>query len=156
MNPVHFGSWSLPAVPQDWEVVPQHGIRRPTKKTFQSNVCFTEEPMAAGKDLAGYIEDQISALRHLMPDLQVSGPDRCSFPGCEEAQKLLLRYSLEGHTVIQGQIYVQSGASVGILTLTTIEEEIAEVRDTFDLIRRSAQYRPKPSSPAGSDKQSHD
>ncbi len=139
------GSWMLPTVPEGWEPIAQHGARRAGTDAFPSNASFVEEPLPADKQLAEYLEDQLAILRHFLPEVQVAGPRPTSFADADEARELMLRYTAaDGRRVIQAQFYVRAAGMVGVLTLTTIEEEVAKVKAAFDLIRQSARFRPAP------------
>ncbi len=148
------GSWVLPTVPEGWEPIAQHGARRAATDVFPSNASFVEEPLPADKQLAEYLEDQLAILRHFLPDVQVAGPRATSFADADEARELMLRYTAaDGRRIIQAQFYVRAGGIVGVLTLTTIEEEVAKVKAAFDLIRQSARFRPAPpQQPLSTDK----
>jgi hypothetical protein len=151
MSAVLIGSWSIPVIPEGWEAVEQNGIRRVGQESYCTNAAFVEEPLAPGKDLAGYISDQLNSLRGLVSDVQVSGPRQSQFPECDEAQQMVLRYTLDGCRIIQGQVYVLRNETVGVLTYTTVEEEIDAFRSVFNIISGSARFCPRP--PAAPDKE---
>ncbi|MBP6874718.1 MAG: DcrB-related protein [Candidatus Eisenbacteria bacterium] len=151
MTTVRIGGWLLPVVPKGWDLIESHGIRRTGKGVFPSNASFTEEPLPGGKDLAGYVQDQVTALRGMIPEVEVAEQGPSTFPDSDEALQLVLRFGVEGRPIVQRQVYVRRGDMIGILTLTTTEDDFKTVRDTFDRMRESVRYCPEPSSHASAE-----
>ena len=143
---LQIGNWRLEDVPAGWEFVPQTGLFRREAKSFPSSVSFVEEPLPEGQELESYVQSQLIVARHYMPEIEVIGPQPSSFPETDEALKLLIRHKTDnGNNLIQGQIYVRCGKAVGILTCTTIQEQLTEVQPAFDLICKSSRFRCTPS-----------
>jgi hypothetical protein len=143
MTQTVIGSWSLPLIPPGWEFIPQVGARFTESQLFPSNVTAVEEPMAEEQDLASYAKNQVLLIQRFFPEAQVVGPQPAAFPESEEAQELMVSFNADdGRRVIQAQFYVRVGNMVGVLTFTTIQEEIANMKTAFEQIRKSARFRP--------------
>jgi len=133
--PLKIGSWLVGAIPAEWEILPDHGVRRAGQRVFPSTVVVTEEKLPEGMDLQKYIANQIVVMQHVLPEPNIQGPDRFTFPEVDEAQRLAVKYkSKDGRSVVQMQIYTGSAGLVGIVTFTTVEEELSGVSGAFRTI----------------------
>lgn len=138
---LQIGGWSVGAIPAEWEVVPNYGLRRTGEQAFPSTVVLTEEKLPEGMNLPGYIKNQIEIIKRLLPDPEINGPDRFSFPEVDEAQKLAVAYkSQDGRSVVQTQIYAGAAGTVGIVTFTTIEPEVSKVAGAFRAIGSALRF----------------
>ena len=151
MSTARIGGWLLPVVPKDWELIEPHGIRRTGKGIFPSNASFTEEPLPGGKDLASYVQDQVAGLRRMISEVVVVEQSPSAFPDSDDAQQLVMRFHVEGRPIVQRQMYVFRGGMIGILTLTTTEQDVETVRGAFDRMRESARYCPESSLPVATE-----
>jgi hypothetical protein len=134
-QPLKIGSWSVRTIPAGWDVVPNYGLRSAAENTFPSTVVLTEEKLPEGMTLPGYVANSIEIIRRLLPEPKIKGPDPFSFPEAEEAQQLAVAYeSKDDRSVVQRQIYAGAAGVVGIVTFTTIEEEMSNVSGAFRAI----------------------
>jgi len=139
---LHIGGWSLSVVPSGWELVEQQGIRRAGKDIFPSNVVVTEEQLPQDKTLQQYVDSQVFLMHQVIPQakLQAAGP--ATIRGAGEAFALEIRFpSDDGRLVVQRQVYARAGRSVGILTFTTLEEELLTIRHVLDSILSGVTFR---------------
>ena len=135
-NPgLRIGGWSLGSVPWGWELLEQQGIRRAGKDVFPSNAVVTEEPLPQDKTLRQYIDSQVFLMDQVIPEVKHGAAARATIRGAAEAFALEIRFpSDDGRLVVQRQVYARAGRSVGILTFTTLEEELPMIRPVFDSI----------------------
>ena len=134
-QPLKIGSWSVRTIPAGWEVVPNYGLRSVAENTFPSTVVVTEEKLPEEMTLQAYVANSVEIIRRLLPEPKIKGPDRFSFPEVEEAQQLAVAYrSKDDRAVVQRQIYAGAAGVVGIVTFTTVEEEMANVSGAFRAI----------------------
>jgi hypothetical protein len=129
------GGWSLGSVPSGWELLEQLGLRRAGKDIFPSNAVVTEEPLPQDKTLQQYIDSQVFLMHQVIPEVKLAAGVRATIRGAAEAFALEIRFpSDDGRPVAQRQVYARAGRSVGILTFTTLEEELPMIRPVFDSI----------------------
>jgi hypothetical protein len=135
-NPgLQIGGWSLGSVPWGWELLEQQGIRRAGKDIFPSNAVVTEEPLPQDKTLKQYIESQVFLMHQVIPEVKLEAAVRATIRGAAEAFALEVRFpSEDGRSVAQRQVYARAGRSVGILTFTTLEQELPMIQPVFDSI----------------------
>jgi len=136
-----FGHWDVSFLPAGWEFVPNWGLRRNEGDVFTSNVSLVEEQLLEGQDLQTYVECQMMILRRHVSDARVNGPEASIFPGADEALKTVIHYkALDGLPIVQHQIYARRRRSVGVLTCTTIEDQIRFVQPAFDSICKATHF----------------
>jgi hypothetical protein len=138
---IKFGNWLLTAIPSGWEAVPELGLRRGDKDSFPSNLVLTEEKMAGGMTLLSYVKDQQQIMERLLPQPVIVGPVQFLLRGEDTGQEISVSYkSNEQRLVVQSQIYVSAYDLVGIATFTTVQEELAQVRETFRTLREALSF----------------
>lgn len=129
------GGWSLAIIPPGWELLEQQGLRRAGKDIFPSNAVVTEEQLPQDKTLRQYMDSQVFLMHQVIPQVKVEGAVPATIRGAAEAFALEVRFpSDDGRPVAQRQVYARAGRSVGILTFTTLEEELPMIRPVFDSI----------------------
>jgi len=139
-----FGDWILAQVPADWELVEGIGIKTLGPGGFYTNLAFTAEMLQPGQSLVEYIQIQIAHLQRLMPTAKTEPAEPDFFDDVDEARGLLIHLpTQEGNVVCQKQTYVQSGARVGILTLTTFEGSLTDAQKRLSSGLRDIRFRPK-------------
>jgi hypothetical protein len=138
---IQIGSWSIAAVPAEWEVVPDCGLRRTGANVFPSTVIVTEEVLPGGMTLERYVTNSIEIMRRLLPEPSIKGPDGFSFPDVDQAQRLEIAYqSKDERSVVQRQIYALAAGQVGIVTFTTVAEDVSNVSGAFRTIGGSLRF----------------
>jgi hypothetical protein len=135
-----FQGWAFAAVPEGWELLQEHGFRRVAPGQFPTNVVATAETQLQVASLKDYIDSQIVVLGRYLKDLTSEVSSVSPLPSCDEALTLGLHHTADdGRLVGQRQFYVRRGACVGILTLTSLQEELTSVLPVFEsLIARAS------------------
>jgi hypothetical protein len=140
----------MTAVPAEWEVVPNCGLRRTGENIFPSTVVVTEEVLPDGMTLERYVANSIEIMQRLLPEPNIKGPDAFAFPEVEAAQRLEIAYkSSDDRSVIQRQIYTLAAGIVGIVTFTTVAEESSNVSGAFRMIGGGLRFAKKDSAQPG-------
>jgi len=137
----------MAAVPNEWEVVPNCGVRRTGENVFPSTVVVTEEVLPEGMTLQRYVTNSIGIMRRLLTEPNIKGPDAFAFPDVEQAQRLDVAYkSNDERSVVQRQIYTLAAGQVGIVTFTTVAEEASSVLGAFRMIGGGLRFATKDSA----------
>lgn len=111
-----------------------------------SNVYLREDQLLAGNRLELYIRAQITIMKRTFMDPMIAGPAPSEFPGAEEAAMLMLRHRpMHQVSVFQVQHYVRIANWIGIVTLTTLESELLQVRPDFDQFMKLLRIEPQQS-----------
>ena len=126
------GSWRFGLIPLGWSPAEGFGIQLDSKEGFPSSVVATEEQLFEGGTLAQYVEAQVTMLRQYLrePSFEAALPP--SIPGADETVALDVRFQTkEGEAIFYGRVYARAGNSVGTLTLTALEKDLAAARKAF-------------------------
>lgn len=150
-SPLQIGSWQIGTIPEGWEILPGHGLRRAAPNVFPSTVVMVEEPLPEGLTLETYVANQVQVIRALLPHSNIKGPSPTALPQIESAQKLGVFYqSQDGRAVVQTQLYTASSGQVGVVTFTTLEDEFAQIGGAFQAIGSGLKFQKAPEpAPAG-------
>jgi pSer/pThr/pTyr-binding forkhead associated (FHA) protein len=140
---IKIGGWTLPTLPAGWIEAGEYGIQRNTPDGFPSNVVATDEPLGAALSLQEYVDSQLTMLRQYLrkPQIDVTIPPKIQ--GAEESIAMEIRYETkDGQGVYYRRIYVRTGRTVGVLALTTLQSELAQIRPVFDSILSAVRFNP--------------
>jgi len=140
---IKIGGWTLTTLPAGWIEAGEYGIQRNTPDGFPSNVVATDEPLGAALSLQEYVDSQLTMLRQYLrkPQIDVTIPPKIQ--GAEESVAMEIRYETkDGQGVYYRRIYVRSGRTVGVLALTTLQSELAQIRPVFDSILSAVRFNP--------------
>jgi predicted component of type VI protein secretion system len=140
---IKIGGWTLTTLPVGWVEAGDYGIQRNTSDGFPSNVVATEEPLGASLSLREYVDSQLSMLRQYLrkPQIDVAHPPKIQ--GAEESIAMEIRYETkDGQGVYYGRIYVRAGRTVGVIALTTLQSDLAQIKPVFDSILSAARFNP--------------
>ena len=99
---------------------------------------------------------QVKLIQHTLNEPKIAGPQPTTFPGSDEARLMLVRHTPPGiEPVIHVQTYVRIGTWVGIITLTSSEDQLRAVRPYSDqfvqglhILPQDPQLAPPQSPPA--------
>ncbi len=139
------GRWIIPGIPYGWTWVPEFGIQKRSEGVVPSNVYLREDQLLAGDRLELYIRAQITIMKRTFMEPMIAGPVPAEFPEAAEAAMLMLKHRpMHQVTVFQVQHYVRSGKWIGIVTLTTLESELLQVRPDFDQFMKALRIEPEP------------
>jgi hypothetical protein len=123
--------WSFPAAPAEWQVQEGYGLQQSGHEEFPSSVAASEE-LLGGITLQQFVESQISTLRGYLrdPKIEPTMPPRVG--GADESMAVDVRHSTkDGRELVYRRIYARSGASVGVLTVTTLAADFPQVLQTL-------------------------
>ncbi|MGH9742756.1 MAG: FHA domain-containing protein [Candidatus Acidiferrum sp.] len=132
--------WSFPSAPADWQVQEGFGLQQMGHEDFPASVAASEE-FLGGITLQQFVESQISILRGYLrdPKIEPTMPPRVS--GAEESMAMDVRHSTkDGRELLYRRIYVRSGTSVGVLTVTTLASDFAEVMQSLKTLLDGAAF----------------
>jgi predicted component of type VI protein secretion system len=129
------GSWSFRSVPDGWEPLEGIGMRRSAADAFPLNAIASQDQLQADKTLSQYVDSQKELLGQFLPQPRFETAAPVKVSGAEETAALVIRHkSDDGRPVAQRQIYARRGKLVGVLTFTTLENELVNVQPVFDSI----------------------
>jgi hypothetical protein len=129
---LRIGRWEVCLVPHGWVYVPDFGIRKAEEGVVPSNITVNQDTLLSGDKLSLYLDAQITLMKNTFKEPAIAGPRPSEFAGADEAMLLMAKHgSLNGYTVVQVQTYVRCAKWIGIVTLTTLEQELLQVRQDF-------------------------
>jgi len=132
--------WSFPAAPAEWQVQEGYGLQQSGHEEFPSSVAASEE-LLGGITLQQFVESQISTLRGYLrdPKIEPTMPPRVG--GADESMAVDVRHSTkDGRELVYRRIYARSGASVGVLTVTTLAADFPQVLQTLQPLLDGAAF----------------
>jgi len=132
--------WSFPAAPAEWQVQEGFGLQQSGHEDFPSSVAATEE-LLGGITLQQFVESQISTLRGYLRDPKIEPTMPPHVGGADESLAVDVRHSTkDGRELVYRRIYARSGASVGVLTVTTLASEFPQVLQTLQPLLEGAAF----------------
>jgi pSer/pThr/pTyr-binding forkhead associated (FHA) protein len=137
------GGWTFSILPEQWTPQGECSIQRDAADAFPSTAVATEEPLGNGISLQEYVEAQLAMLRQYLREPQINAAVPPKIHGAEEAVAVEIHYKTkDGHAVFYRRVYARVGRTVGVLTFTTLQTELTQVRPAFDLIASGAGFAP--------------
>ena len=136
-------------MPAGWMYVADFGIRQMKKDSHSSvaSVGIGQDSLASEADFSPYIERQMKLIEGHLKEAKLAGPQPTAFPGADEAKLLFVRHNADSvGTILHAQTYVRSGLWLGIITLTTLEEQLRAVRSDYDAFVKGLRIQQSPSS----------
>lgn len=131
-------------MPEKWIAQGDLGFQRDVPDSFPSSVVVTEEQIGEGLSLQQFVEAQLAMLRQYLREPQIDAALPPKISGAEETVAVEVRYKTkDGRGVFYRRIYSRLRRSVGVLTFTTLESELAQVRPALDTIVSGAGFRPQ-------------
>jgi predicted component of type VI protein secretion system len=144
---VKIGGWTLTTLPVGWIEAGEYGIQRDTPDGFPSNVVATEEPLGASLSLQEYVDSQLTMIRQYLRKPQIDATIPPKIQGAEESIAMEIHYETkDGQGVYYRRVYVRAGRTVGVLALTTLQSELAQIRPVFDSILSGMRFNPSTNS----------
>jgi len=133
--------WSFPAAPAEWQVQEGFGLQQSGHEDFPSSVAASEE-LLGGITLQQFVESQISTLRGYLRDPKIEPTMPPHVGGADESLAVDVRHSTkDGRELVYRRIYARSGASVGVLTVTTLAADFPQVLQTLQPLLDGAAFR---------------
>jgi hypothetical protein len=125
----------MTVLPQGWAVIYGFGIRQlsPGVPMILANVALGQDDLETAEDFSAYLDSQVKMIQDTLDAPKIAGPQPTAFPGSDEARLMLVRHTPPGiDPVIHVQTYVRIGTWVGIITLTSSEDQLRTVRPYSD------------------------
>ncbi len=150
VSSANIGRWTMSFAPANWFFVPGFGLRHNTPDPA-SNISVKEDTLLAGDKLEPYIEAQKIMLGKTYDQPTFAGPQPAKLLAdrADESMLLLIRHQpLRGTSVLQVQTYVRLDKWIGIITLTTVDRMLVQVRPEYEEFVASLTIAPAPGSGA--------
>jgi pSer/pThr/pTyr-binding forkhead associated (FHA) protein len=142
-NLLTIGGWTFSRLPEQWIAQGEYGIQRDIPDAFPSSAVATEEPLSSGVSLQEYVEAQLAMLRQYLREPQIDAALPPKIHGVEETVAVEVLYrTKDGQAVFYRRVYARVGRTVGVLTFTTLQTELAQVRPAFEAIAAGAGFAP--------------
>ncbi len=94
-----------------------------------------EEPLGPGITLPQYVEAQTKMFREYLREPRIDAALPPTIPGTAETVALEVRYSTkDGQSIYYHRVYARSGSTIGVLTLTTLENDLPSIRPVYDSV----------------------
>ena len=135
----------MSVLPNGWMFVAEFGIRQVTTDSRQiaANVSVGEDSLQDVSGLPEYIAAQSRLIGEALKDARMAGPQPSTFPGAEESYLFMVRHNPEGLVdMLHVQTYVRVGLWVGIITLTTVESYLKQIRPDYEAFLKGLRILP--------------
>jgi hypothetical protein len=126
--------------------IPQMGVRQIVTDARQiaANVSLGEDILQHPGALADYIAAQARLIEGHFTGAKLAGPQPTPFAGCDEAMLFMVRHTPDGAPgMLHVQSYVRVGLWLGIITLTTVEAELRNVRPDYEFFVKGLRILPE-------------
>jgi hypothetical protein len=146
------GRWSVTGMPGGWIFVADFGIRqmRMEAGSVAASVGVGQDTLDSEGALQEYVEKQMKLIGGYLKDTKFAGPQPTSFAGADEARLLFVRHdAVQAGNMLHAQTYVRSGLWLGIITLTTLEDQLKTVRPDYDAFVKGLHIRPSQNGGSG-------
>jgi hypothetical protein len=133
------------AFPAGWLYVAEFGIRQMTTAAGQiaASVGAGQDELDQVSSLPEYIEKQKKLIGKHLKEAKFAGPQAIAFAGADEAQLLFVRHNLDSARImLHAQTYVRLGLWLGIVTLTTLENQLRAVRPGYEAFVKGLRISP--------------
>lgn len=132
--------WSFAVLPEKWEIRQEFGLQRNAGNEFPSSVLATEEFLGA-VTLQEFVESQISMLRRYLRDPKIEPTMPPKVNGAEETMGVDVRHATkDGSELVYRRIYARSGASVGVLSITTTASDFGRVTESLQPLMKEVAF----------------
>ena len=135
----------MAALPAGWRYIADFGIRQmtTTPNAIAANVALGQDALDSADGLEGYIKKQAKLIEGRFLGAKIAGPQAVAFAGAEQASLLFVRHRPGAvGDMLHAQTYVRVGLWVGIVTLTTLETQLREVRPDYDAFMKGLRILP--------------
>jgi hypothetical protein len=146
------GRWSVTGMPGGWIYVTDFGIRQMTRdaRAVAASVGVGQDTLSSESGLSKYIEQQMKLIGGHLKEAKFAGPQATAFPGADEALLLFVRHNAATvGSMLHAQTYVRLGLWLGIITLTTLEEQLKAVRPDYEAFLKGLRIRQQPTNAPG-------
>jgi len=143
------GRWTVTGMPAGWIFVADFGIRQIVRdsRAVAASVGVGQDTLKSAGELAEYMEKQKKLIGNHLKEARIAGPQATAFAGADEAHLLFVRHTVSGAgSMLHAQTYVRVGLWLGIITLTTLEDQLKAVRGDYDVFVKGLRIRQYASS----------
>lgn len=140
------GRWAITALPPGWLWVAGFGVKQlvPSLQMIAASVGVAEDKLPENDKLASYIGKQTEMIQRHFQHAKLAGPKPGAFPGAEESQLLMVRHAPpNAEVILHVQTYVRVGNWIGIVTFTTAEAQLREVRPSYEMFLKGLRILPE-------------
>jgi hypothetical protein len=133
-------------LPSGWIFVADFGIRQMLRdpQAIAANVTLGYDTLETPDTLVEYITAQGKLIEGHLVEAKIAGPQPMQFAGAEEAHLFFVRHRPVGAPdMLHAQTYVRVGLWVGIITLTTLEAQLREVRPDYEAFVKGLRILPQ-------------
>lgn len=129
------GSWVFHKIPERWQIQEGLGIQQVVKDAFPASIGVMEEPLSPGITLPQYVEAHSKMFREHLPQPKIDVAAPTTIGGAEETAALEVRFRFkDGPSIYCRRVYARSGATLGVLMLTSLEKDLSAVRPVYDSV----------------------
>lgn len=139
------GRWGASVLPNGWMFVSEFGIRQMTTDARQiaANVSLGQDTLKDESGLLEYIAAQAKLIEGHLNGAKIAGPQPSNFADAPESYMFMVRHTLEGvPEMLHVQTYVRVGLWLGIVTLTTVEAQLKDVRPAYEAFMKGLRVLP--------------
>jgi len=132
-------------MPAGWIYIADFGIRQMKMDTrsVAASVGIGQDTLTSATGFAEYVAKQMKLIGGHLVEPKFAGPQSTPFPGADEAMLLFVRHNADSAgTILHAQTYVRFGLWLGIVTLTTLEEQLGAVRSDYDVFVKGLRILP--------------
>lgn len=121
-------------MPAGWMYIAGFGIKQMATAPggIAASVGVGQDTLGEESGLAEYIDKQLKLIESRLKDVKCAGPQAIAFAGADEAYLLFVRHTMASGSMLHAQTYVRAGRWLGIVTLTTVEEQLKAIRPDYD------------------------
>jgi pSer/pThr/pTyr-binding forkhead associated (FHA) protein len=129
------GHWHCHGVPEDWDVLPDRGIRSTAQEAFPTSLIFVESARVGDVSLPQHVDALIQQYVDVLPGVRSGGVRPEKIAGADEACRFLLEYPDRGGvTLLQCYVCVRQDDVVGMAVMTTSRDEWERSGKLFDQV----------------------
>lgn len=121
-------------MPAGWIYIAGFGIKQMAAApgAIAASVGVGQDALGEVSGLPEYIDKQLKLIEGRLKNVKCAGPQAIAFAGADEAHLLFVRHTMASGNMLHAQTYVRAGRWLGIVTLTTVEEQLRAVRPDYD------------------------
>jgi hypothetical protein len=109
-----------------------------------ASVGVAEDKLPEDELLGMYIGKQVQMIQQHFQHAKLAGPQPGAFPGADESQLLMVRHAPpDADVILHVQTYVRVGNWIGIVTFTTAESQLREVRPSYEIFLKGLRILPE-------------
>lgn len=139
------GRWGVSVLPSGWIFVSEFGIRQITMdaREIAANVALGQDTLPHENGLVEYIAAQAKLIEGHFEGAKVAGPQASNFADAEEVYLFMIRHKPEGVSeMLHVQTYVRTGLWLGVVTFTTVEAQLRNVRPSYEAFLKGLRILP--------------